>query len=296
MRSLPLPLVILLAAACNDPGLDTAYGLPGDVIFEQPEFVVVANNTACLTNPCPSLTVIGPTGDVSQIADVVLPTGEELAMEHVYAAGLRLKGVVVLGDWSPGAEGDAFFADSVGEPVGQAAPFFNGVVCFTAPCPSTTVLEEDGSFSQVSGIDLSALDLLPEDADSFRGELYEGRLLVGGFVRSGSWDIGAAGDIFVVTRYGSINDDYAVSYSGITCNSAPCPNYSAVDSNGDSQLIDSINLDGQELSEEARAELFAELDDGDIELRGFINAVVTEGPNALVIDTLHVTRILQSAE
>jgi hypothetical protein len=287
--ALPLFGLLLSAGCAADAMSDDVPGAGGKAdSFLASELVVVANGTVCITAPCPSYTVMDANGAVSVAADVVLPEGvdQDAAFAALHDAGLRVTGAIDVGEWSHGQPGDVVLVQGVVAPVGRAAPFDNGIRCIAAPCPSVTLLHETGEFEQVDDIDLSMVEL-PEDVlDAMQGDLYGGRLLIGGFVLPGGPRIG---DRFVVTTaVGVINDDYRVD-GGIVCITTPCPSYIVSNSNGDPVDVDDLDLEALELPADELARVEQMIDDGAVRLRGFITS---EGDVA----TLHVTKVLPDAE
>lgn len=285
-NSLPLFGLLLSAGCAADAMSDGEAGVGGKAdSFAASELVVVYNGTVCITAPCPSFTVMDSAGEVSVVADVVFPEGADLDAAHAAMsdAGLRLAGAIDPGEWSPGQPGDVVLVHSVVAPIGHAAPFDNGTRCIVAPCPSWTVLHETGAFQRVDEIDLSMLELVDDD---MMGELYAGRLLVGGFVLPGAPGFA---DRFVVTSHANVlNDDYDVQ-GGIVCITDPCPAYLASNSNGDPVPLDDIDLAALQLSAEELARVERAIGDGTATLRGFFNPA----DEAAI---LHVTMIVPSAE
>lgn len=291
-----LPLALLTFAACSAGAIDdsdTAGDLGKADGFGAPRLVVVRNQIACVTAPCPVFTVIDPAGNVSRVADVELPDDPIGEFEAIGLNGLAVEGVIVLGDWSPNQSGDVLVVDRVVSRVGAGAPIFNGVVCFTAPCPSYTVIADDGNHSDVAGVDLSALDLPEQTEQDIYSDLAEGRLLLGGYVRHGSWNPGDSGDVFVATRFATVLDDYTMQFANIACVTLPCPTWTGVDSAGDVHFFDDLDIEGLGLSDREATDLFEKLHGSSATLRGYASKVEVElfsGPTTTY--TFHVTQLV----
>jgi hypothetical protein len=294
--SLPLLLLAACAAELGSGEGDSDLGKADDNrSTTAPQFVVFRNTTDCFRAPCPIYTYIDATGNVGTVADVVLPEGNDEDFAALSTTGLEVEGVIVLGSWSVGP-GDVLHVDQITGHIGQAALFMNGITCFAAPCPSWTILEENGEHSQVAGIDLSALKLSEASIDSMLNDMAAGLVLVGGFVRPGSWEVNGPGDVFVVTTVsGIMNDDFSIEASGVVCATFPCPSYAATKANGDREMFDSINFAALELGDSEMQRVQDALKNGEIvQVRGFARVLNTQVSGAKAQQhTLQVTKLLR---
>jgi len=122
-------------------------------------------------------------------------------------------------------------------------PFHDGFECVRAPCPNWSAFTPEADEPDITGVDVSALDLEPPEEDALLDELRAGRHVVRGFVEETPAlggpavdrpvaDGAAAGSevfrtLIVHELADEVGERWHIFANGIVCITWPCPSFTA---------------------------------------------------------------------
>lgn len=149
--------------------------------------------------------------------------------------------------------------------------FNNGVVCFTAPCPSLTVIEPDGNVVQITDLVLPESTPVSISSGITKGLEVKGEIVVAP----------ADGFALVVSEVVDVAKPHIAKETQLVCFTAPCPNIEVMSLNGEKAMVSGFNLDHLNITDSQKAQAIEDILAGSVMVDGMVmNVTGGLGPDA----------------
>ena len=164
-------------------------------------------------------------------------------------------------------------APCAGDPTGTLWHVFqDGIDCVRPPCPDWDARGPDEEVRDVTGVDVSALDLSADEEARLLDELSWGRHVVRGTLEVRPLEI--RNQTLVVTEIADdVGERWHLTSSGIVCITWPCPSFAAENEDA-SILLSGFDIRPLGLTERDEQRVFEEIAAG----RWIVRGLVVQGP------------------